>query len=241
MTKFWPLILLCCSPWQRGNHSYSVDLVLVATLGEFYCINCIFSWRIWCHSKMRYIDSLFIFMKISRTAAMGTLHIRIHSLILLIVAAVIVQSKSNVAIQDTYQKLENSLSQNGFVLHQMQEAFFPSQNLPPDSLRLHVCVTVGGVQPGNCGNSFLPGGQGNFSYCKKFQWSRSVLLNLLSNDQLLVLDNVIIHHISHIIRHEAELKVPLQIDRLPCDVTADDILEALMQLLPWVSISTHAG
>ena len=61
----------------------------------------------------------------------------------------------------------------------MQEAFFPSQNLPPDSVRLNVCVTVGSVQPGNCDNSFSPWGEGKFSYCQKFQWSRSVLLNLI--------------------------------------------------------------
>ena len=173
--------------------------------------------------------------------AMGILHIRIHFLLLLTVAAVIVQSKSDVAIQNTYQKLEKSLIQNHFVLHQLQETFFPSQNLPPDSVGLHVCVTVGSVQPRNCDNFSLPGGQGNFSYCQKFQWSRSVLLNLISEDRLLVLDNVLIERINHLIKHKRGLKVPLQIDILSCDVTEDDILEALMQLLPWVSIFTHAG
>ena len=129
--------------------------------------------------------------------------------------------------------------QNHFVLHEMQEAFFPSQSLPLDSLHLNVCVTVGGVQPGNCDNSFLAGGQGNFSCCQKFQWSRSMLLTLISDDQLLVLDNVIINGVNHFIKHQAKLEVPLQIDSLPCDVTADDILEALLHLLPWVSASTH--
>ena len=173
---------------------------------------------------------------------METPHIGIHSFLLLIVATVIVQSKSDVVIQDTYQKLEKSLIQNRFLLHQLQETFFPSQNLPPDSVHLHVCVTtIGSVQPGNCDNSLLPGGKHNFSYCQKFQWSRSVLLNLISDDQLLVLDNVIIRRINHAITHHAVLKVPLQIDTLQCDVTEDDILEALMQLLPWVSISTHPG
>ena len=172
---------------------------------------------------------------------MGTPHIRIHSFLLLTVAVVIVQSKSDIVIQDTYQKLEKSLIQNRFLLHQLQETFFPSQNLPPDSVHLHVCVTVGSVQPGNCDNSFLTGGQGNFSYCREFQWSRSVLLNLISDDQLLVLDNVIIKRINYVITHQAVLKVPLQIDTLHCDVTVDDILEAVMQLLPWVSISTRAG
>ena len=68
------------------------------------------------------------------------------------------------------------------------------------------------MQPGNCDNSFLPGDQGNFSYCQKFQWSRCVLLHLISNDQLLVLDNVILECINSIMKHHAELKVPLQID-----------------------------
>ena len=66
-----------------------------------------------------------------------------------------------------------------------------------------------------------------------------MLLHLISNDQLLALDNVVIQHINSFINHQAELEVPLRIDTLPCDVTEDDILEALMQLLPWVSIHLH--
>ena len=66
-----------------------------------------------------------------------------------------------------------------------------------------------------------------------------MLLNLISDDQLLILDSVLIERINHFIKHKRGLKVPLQIDILHCDVTEDDILEALMQLLPWVSIFTH--
>ena len=126
-------------------------------------------------------------------------------------------------------------------MHAVQCTQLPSPPIFFSQFFLHVCVTVGGVQPGNCDNSFLPGGQGHFSYCQKFQWSRSVLLHLLLNDRLLVLDNVKIEHINRIIKHWAKLKVPLQIDTLPCDVTEDDFLEALLQLLPSVSTSTHAG
>ena len=68
-----------------------------------------------------------------------------------------------------------------------------------------------------------------------------MLLNLISDDQLLVLDNVLVDHINHVITHQAELEIPLQIDVLHCHVTKNNILEALMQLLPWVSKSTHAG
>ena len=64
-------------------------------------------------------------------------------------------------------------------------------------------------------------------------------MRLISDDQLLVLDNVIIERINSFINHQAELEVPHQIDTLSCDVTADDILEALIQLLPWVSMHRH--
>ena len=46
-----------------------------------------------------------------------------------------------------------------------------------------------------------------------------MLLYLISNDQLLALDNVIIQHINSFINHQAKLEVPLRIDTLPCDVT----------------------
>ena len=128
-----------------------------------------FSCRI---DKMRYCS---YFHEDFKNSSYGdTAHIQFF--LLLILAAATVQSKSDVVIQNTYQdtyhKLEKSLIQNRFVLHQMQDAFFPSQNLPPDSVHLHVCVTVGSVQPENCDNSFLTGDQGKFSYCQKFQWSR---------------------------------------------------------------------
>ena len=78
--------------------------------------------------------------------------------------------------------------------------------------------------------------QSNFSYCQKFQWSSSALVDLISTEQLLILDNVISENIIHVIEHQKYMAVPLQIDTLPCDIRVDDILTALMRLLPWVSI-----
>ena len=48
-------------------------------------------------------------------------------------------------------------------------------------------------------------------------------MNLIPDNQL---DNVIIERINHFIEHKVELKVPLQINILHCDVAEDDILEA---------------
>ena len=119
----------------------------------------------------------------------------------------------------------------------MQETFFPSQSLSRDLVYLNVCVTVGGVQPGRCNNTSLFSGQSNFSYCQYFQWSGSALLNFISFDQLLILDNVISESIIRIIMHRDFKDVPLHIDAVPCETTVNDILAALIQLLPWVCIS----
>ena len=58
------------------------------------------------------------------------------------------------------------------------------------------------------------------------------MANLISVDQLLILDNVISESIVRITQHRKYLHFPLHIDSLPCYVTEDDIVAALMQLLP---------
>ena len=118
----------------------------------------------------------------------------------------------------------------------MQEVFVSSKILPRDLVYLHACVTVGNVLPGDCDNSSLPGGQSNFRYCQWFQWGSSALVDLISVDQLLILDNVISYNVFLIIEHRGRVDVPLYIDTLPCETTEDDILAALMQILPWVGI-----
>ena len=113
----------------------------------------------------------------------------------------------------------------------MQVVFFPSQDFPLDWLYLYVCVRVNSVQPGSCK---ILDGQSNFSCCQKFQWSSYALANLISIDQLLILDNVFSESIVRITQHRKFLHFSLHIDSLSCNVTEDDLLAALVQLLPWV-------
>ena len=68
------------------------------------------------------------------------------------------------------------------------------------------------------------------------QWSSSALVNLISIDQLFILDNIISYNVFHFIEHRESVDVPLQIDALPCEIKQDDILAALMQLLSWVCL-----
>ena len=117
--------------------------------------------------------------------------------------------------------------------------FFPAKGSSRDVVYFnYVCVTVGSVEPESCDDSFfkLHDGQNNCSYYQTFQWSSSALVDLISTDQLLILDNVISENIIHVIEHRKYMAVPLQIDTLPCDIRVDNILTALMRLLPWVSI-----
>ena len=151
------------------------------------------------------------------------------SFLLLMAAAMIGQSESHVASEAVYLKLQNVLLTDQKNRYMMQRVFFPSQDFSPDWLYLNVCVTV---NSGNCGDF---DGHSNVSYCQKFQWSSSAMANLISIDQLLILDNVMSESIVRITQHRKYLHFPLHIDSLPCYATEDDIMGALMQLLPWVS------
>ena len=156
--------------------------------------------------------------------------------LILLAADVVVEGNPPVAPQVVYQKIKDALIADSSVLYLMQEAFFPSQSLSRDLVYLNICVTVGGVQPGICDSSSLFSGQSNFSYCQYFQWSGSALLHFISFNHLLILDNVVSESIIRIIMHREYIDVPLHIDTVPCETTENDILAALMQLLPWVCI-----
>ena len=167
--------------------------------------------------------------------AMKTLHANI--ILILLAAAVVLQSNSEGTPQVIYQKLEDALIADKSVLYLMQQVFFPSQSLSRDLVYLNVCVTAGNVRHESCDNPSLLGGQRNFTYCQYFQWSSSALVNLISINQLFVLDNVICQSVIRTTFRWEHLVVSLHTDALPCETTQGDILRALMQLLPWVCIS----
>ena len=167
-------------------------------------------------------------------------HSHIQIFVITLAVAMVVQSKiDNVSHASfvAYQKLENALLTDQKLLYLLQGALFPSQGLNRGDCRhscwldLHVCVRVGSLQAGNCNHSAL---SRNFTYCQTFRWSSSALVDLILNDQLFVLDNVVSEFIFHLMQRRDYINVPLEIDALPCDTTEDDLLAALMQLLPWV-------
>ena len=170
---------------------------------------------------------------------MWTLH---ASTFVLITATIAVTARSTIqylAPQVVYQKLEHALITDRKVGYLMQHTFFPSQGSSQDLFFIN--VSVDSTLPESCdGHPVLPGTLVSFSYHQNFQWSSSPLLNIIPIDQLLILDNVICRSIHITIQNSDFLQISLHIDTLPCNTSEDDLLEALMQLLPWVRTSVHA-
>ena len=109
----------------------------------------------------------------------------------------------------------------------------PFDGFPPDFVYLDVCIAVG---TGRCNKSSFSGVLNHSSYHQKFQWSSTALLDLISNDQLLIMDNVLCRAVQNGIRHCSWLPMHLQIDSLPGGISEEDFVEALIQLLFWVCV-----
>ena len=167
----------------------------------------------------------------------------LHTIIfVLMTIAMTAQSTNHIAQQAVYQKLEHALTTDSKARYLMQRTFFPPQRRSLDIVFIHVNITVNSTGvPESCGEHHpLPDKLINFSYQQKFQWTSSPLLNLISVDQLLILDNIISERICQTLQHYGFLHITLHIDTLPCNTSEDDLLEALMQLLTWVSTSVFA-
>ena len=141
--------------------------------------------------------------------------------------------------QVVHQKLLNALLADSTTLYLMQKAFFPLQGLPPQLVQIYLCVTVGSTLPENCDeHSSLSEVSINFPHCQRFAWSSSALVFLLSFDKLVVLDNVLSTFVYRLsVSPHTVLPFEIDVDSLPCDISEDDLLEGLIELLTWVCSS----
>lgn len=157
-----------------------------------------------------------------------------HISLSLLIAALIMGGSGDMAPQLLFQKLEDAFKTDNKTLYQMQGAFFPVQESPRDYVHFDMSVTIG--SPPSClGHSCSSDMQStNLRYHRRFQWSRSPFLDLISNDQLLVMDNVLTRTVDNTIQRHSWLTVQLHIDSISYNVSENDVLEALIQLLSWV-------
>ena len=75
------------------------------------------------------------------------------SFLTLVAATVVAASNPTIVPQVIYQKLEDALFSNSSLLYMIQEKFISSKISPQGLVHLHVCVTVGSMQPLSCENS----------------------------------------------------------------------------------------
>ena len=140
-----------------------------------------------------------------------------------------------------YQKLEKALINNSKALLQMKQIFFPVARTHIQEvqiLRLHVCVRVidqfkssgSTINISNENDSSIP--------CWNFKWSASVVLSLISIDQLMALDfayvDIIYSSIQGTMAHKI-VSITLRADLLPSMPSDSELQEALVQLLSWGS------
>jgi len=140
-----------------------------------------------------------------------------------------------------YHKLETALINNSKALLQMKQIFFPVARTHIQEvqiLRLHVCVRVidqfkssgSTINISNENDSSIP--------CWNFKWSASVVLSLISIDQLMALDfvyvDIIYSSIQGTMAHKI-VSITLRADLLPSMPSDSELQEALVQLLSWVS------
>ena len=155
---------------------------------------------------------------------------------LLFIATMVVHSRGDMAPQVLLQKLEDALKTNKQTLYLLRKAFFPTQSLPRDLVNLDVHVIVCSVLPEKCDEHCAASGAiSNCSYTQKFQWSSSPLLDLIPSGQIMTLDNVLSRFVYRYTFHHSWLPVELQIDSFHNDVSENNLLDALIKLLCWVS------
>ena len=155
----------------------------------------------------------------------------------LFIATMVVHSRGDMAPQVLFQKLEDALKTNKQTLYLLRKAFFPQHHLSRDLVNLDVHVTICSVLPEKCDEHCAASGAiSNFSYTQRFQWSSSPLLDLIPSGQFLTLDNVLSTIVYQVALHRSWLSVELQIESFPNDVSENDLLEALIELLCWVCI-----
>ena len=146
-----------------------------------------------------------------------------------------------------YKTLENIVTNNTETLFLMRQAFFPAilrhfleASETVNVVRITVCWLFNNTRPPPCNG--LSNNQTATTQCKNFRWSRSPGLNMIAFDQLLEFDPVFTswiysRYVDHTYRQSFRLQFDMNPDVFPCTPTEDELTQATILLLTWVSIA----
>ena len=152
-------------------------------------------------------------------------------------------------IYPIYKKLESILTNDTETLYLMRQAFFPPQTshiLETERVNvvlMRVCWIPNETRPPPACNSLDSNNQtATETRCKNFRWSRSPALNMIAVEQLLVFDPILTALIySRFVGSRIRFFSAFDIspDLFSCTPSEDDLIQATVLLLTWVSVTTY--
>ena len=145
-----------------------------------------------------------------------------------------------------HQQLEAALINNSQALYTAKQAFFFLQGSHNPLVAVKACVRVGEMKPDSCsaGSDEAPAFHSNssndsnkYTQCWDFQWSSSILLALITADELLSFDNTMFVALYSAVGPSVHygIVIELQVESLLCTPTKEDMIASLTTLLTWVS------
>ena len=150
-----------------------------------------------------------------------------------------------------FKEKEAALVSSNETLFVMQQVFFPVFHTQPRELvRLRVCVAMDTVLPSGRFLDKVPDlcnvsvSEDHSEWCWDLQWSRSYLLCLITVDQLLAFENIIVDMVYSMIAGKSVtsyLFIPLHIDTIPCVPPEADLLRSLKMVLSWARAYARVG
>ena len=156
-------------------------------------------------------------------------------------------------IYPIYKKLESILTNDTETLFLMRQAFFPPQTphiLETERVNvvlMRVCWVPNKTRPPPACNNLDSNNNQSTSTetrCKNFRWSRSPALNMIPVEQLLVFDPVFTaliysRFVGNSTTHQTLSAFDISPDLFSCTPSEDDLTQAMVLLLTWVSIATY--
>ena len=148
-----------------------------------------------------------------------------------------------------YKTLENIVTNNTETLFLMRQAFFPAilahfleASERVNTVRIRVCWVPSKTRPLPACNSLDSNQTVTETQCKNFRWSRSPGLNMVAFDQLLEFDPLFTtwiysRYVDHTYRRSFRLQFDMNPDVFPCTPTEDELTQATILFLTWVSIA----
>ena len=155
-------------------------------------------------------------------------------------------------IYPIYKKLENILTNDTETLYLMRQAFFPPlfphilETEQVNVVPIRVCWISNETKPLPACNSIDSSNQSaTETRCKNFRWSRSPALNMIAVEQLLVFDPVLTNTVySRFVGrrngHHVLFAFDISSDVFSCTPSEDDLTQATVLLLTWVSAVTYS-